>query len=155
MPTKEGEAIPGTRGVRAHTDFGALTLLMQDDVGGLEVFDWLSEAWHPVQPVRGALVVNLGDLMGEYCESEPSVANMLTWGMAARWTNEKYASTLHQVVTPVGEQPRYSVALFIVGNPDYVIECLPVCRKEGKEPKYKPVTVGEHLMNRVHETYSR
>jgi len=74
---------------------------------------------------------------------------------AARWTNEKYASTLHQVVTPEGEQSRYSVAFFIVGNPDYVIECLPVCKEEGEEPKYKPVTVGEHLMNRVRETYSR
>jgi len=65
MPRRKEETIPGTRGVGAHTDFGALTLLMQDDVGGLEVFDRASETWHPVQPVPGALVVNLGDLMGK------------------------------------------------------------------------------------------
>jgi len=54
-----------TKGVGAHTDFGALTLLMQDDVGGLEVFNRASQTWHPVPPLVDALVVNLGDLMGE------------------------------------------------------------------------------------------
>jgi len=42
-----------------------VTLLMQDDVGGLEVFDRVAETWMPVPPMRDALVVNLGDLMGE------------------------------------------------------------------------------------------
>lgn len=53
------------RGVGAHTDWTAVTLLMQDDVGGLEVFDHVSKTWIPVPPVRDALVVNLGDLLGE------------------------------------------------------------------------------------------
>ena len=53
------------RGVGAHTDWTAVTLLMQDDIGGLEVFDRVSETWMPVPPVKDGLVVNLGDLMGE------------------------------------------------------------------------------------------
>jgi len=67
MPIGEhfGTADKETRGVGAHTDWGAVTLLMQDNVGGLEVFDRASDTWQPVPPVRDALVVNLGDLIGK------------------------------------------------------------------------------------------
>ncbi|KAK0649030.1 hypothetical protein B0T16DRAFT_409312 [Cercophora newfieldiana] len=108
---------------------------MQDEVGGLEVFDRAEGTWFPVEPVSGALVVNLGDLM-------------------ARWTNDKYSSTLHRVVSPTGDKDRYSVVFFLMGEPDYEIECLPSCLGDGEEPKYKAITVGEHLMNRVMETYA-
>lgn len=121
-------------GISPHTDFGVLTLLLQDDVGGLEVFDREERTWYPVEPVEGAMVVNLGDIM-------------------ARWTNDRYMSTLHRVNSPVGERDRYSVALFMVGSVDYVVECLPSCLEEGEEPNYAPITVGEHIMNRVHEAY--
>ena len=72
----------------------------------------------------------------------------------ARWTNDKYSSTLHRVVSPPKGQDRYSVALFIMGDLDYVIECLPSCLEEGEEPKNKPITVREHLVNKFQETYS-
>jgi isopenicillin N synthase-like dioxygenase len=55
-----------TRGVGAHTDFGALTLLLQDDVGGLEVLHKPTGTWHAVPPVKGAYVTNIGDLMRRY-----------------------------------------------------------------------------------------
>jgi isopenicillin N synthase-like dioxygenase len=55
-----------SRGVGAHTDFGALTLLLQDEVGGLEVLHKPTGTWHAVPPIEGAYVVNAGDLMRKY-----------------------------------------------------------------------------------------
>lgn len=54
-----------TRGVGAHTDFGALTLSLQDEVGGLAVPDKQTGSWHAVAPIKGAYVVKAGDLMRE------------------------------------------------------------------------------------------
>ena len=46
------------------------------------------------------------------------------------------------------------MALFIMGDLDYEIDCLPSCLEEGEEPKNKPITVREHLVNKFQETYS-
>ncbi|KAF4549147.1 Phosphatidylethanolamine N-methyltransferase [Elsinoe fawcettii] len=71
-PPTSPELAKETRGIGAHTDFGAMTLLMQDDIGGLEVFHKPSETWHPVIPVKDAFVVNIGDMMGLYLFVLPS-----------------------------------------------------------------------------------
>ncbi|MBI5089857.1 MAG: isopenicillin N synthase family oxygenase [Actinobacteria bacterium] len=97
----------------AHTDYGTLTLLVQDDApGGLEVLDPRSGAWTPVPARAGAIVVNLGDLM-------------------ARWTNDRWRSTLHRVVVPPRSVDtstrRQSIAFFHNANYHAVIECLPGC----------------------------
>lgn len=65
-PPSPPDAAGRTRGVGAHTDFGALTLLLQDTVGGLEVLDKRTNTWHPVPPISGAYVCNIGDLMRAY-----------------------------------------------------------------------------------------
>ncbi|RFU35485.1 hypothetical protein B7463_g873, partial [Scytalidium lignicola] len=70
-PTTPEQALK-SRGIGAHTDFGALTLLLQDDVGGLEVFHRATETWHPVKPIEGAFVVNIGDMMGEQTPQTPN-----------------------------------------------------------------------------------
>jgi len=80
-PPTTSETAQRTRGIGAHTDFGALTLLLQDEsmslvpyaryslicftVGGLEVFHKPTQSWHSVTPVKDAFVVNMGDMMGE------------------------------------------------------------------------------------------
>ena len=50
-------------GVGEHTDYGLLTLLKQDNVGGLEVKALDGQSWIPVPPKEGALVVNIGDML--------------------------------------------------------------------------------------------
>ena len=120
-------------GAGAHTDFGALTILMQDEVGGLEVYDRAVDAWTPAPPMAGAYIVNLGDLI-------------------ARWTNDRYRSTPHRVVNRSGRR-RYSVPFFFSGAPDYGVACLPGCLPPGERPKYPPTTVEGHIKERYRRTY--
>jgi len=114
-------------GMGAHTDYGIVTVLWADRVPGLQVLapDGL---WQDVQPVEGALLVNLGDL-------------------TARWTNDRWLSTLHRVKPPVVDgviQPRRSAAYFHDGNIDAVISTIPTCVGcDGSQ--YPPISIGEHL----------
>jgi isopenicillin N synthase-like dioxygenase len=64
--------------------------------------------------------------------------------MIARWTNDRFRSTVHRVVNASGRE-RYSVPFFFSGNPDQEVECLPSCLASGEVPKYPPTTVEGHL----------
>jgi isopenicillin N synthase-like dioxygenase len=80
-------------------------------------------------PESGALLVNLGDL-------------------TARWTNERWLSTLHRVKPPVVDgriQRRRSAAFFHDGDLDALIETIPTCLAPDEVPTYPPTTVGAHL----------
>lgn len=120
-------------GIGAHTDFGAVTILQQDDVGGLEVYDQATSSWVGVVPTPGAFVVNLGNLM-------------------MRWTDDKYISNVHRVINKSGKE-RYSVPFFFSGNPDYMVECIPGCEDPAKGPKYPPVKVQHWMDGRFADTY--
>jgi isopenicillin N synthase-like dioxygenase len=122
------------RGAGAHTDFGGLTLLRQDDIGGLQVWDQQSQGWIHASPVPGTFIVNLGD-------------------MIARWTNDLYRSTLHRVINSSGRE-RYSVPFFYVGNYDHEVACIATCLAPGETPKYPPTTVEAHLRAMYARTYA-
>ncbi|GLA14471.1 hypothetical protein AnigIFM62618_000851 [Aspergillus niger] len=121
------------RGIGAHTDFGGLTILLQDDKGGLQVWDREASEWADAEPVPGAFVVNLGNML-------------------MRWTNDRYISNLHRVINRSGQE-RYSVPYFISGNLDYVVECIPSCKAETEKAKYPPITVEEWMLARYADTY--
>jgi len=80
--------------------------------------------------VDGAFIVNIGDLM-------------------ARWTNDRWVSTLHRVVNPPQDRfagsRRQSLVFFHNPNYDAVIERLATCRDAAHPAKYPTVTSGEHL----------
>ncbi|KAF2442348.1 Clavaminate synthase-like protein [Karstenula rhodostoma CBS 690.94] len=124
-----------TRGIGAHTDFGTITILLQDKVAGLQVLDNQTKEWLDVEPTPGAFVVNLGNLM-------------------MRWSNDKYISNTHRVINQSGEE-RYSIPVFFSGNPDFVVECLPNCRAEGEEAKYAPITVEQAVLGGYADSYGR
>lgn len=131
-PPQRPNAEPDEKGCGAHTDFGGLTLLWQDEVGGLEVLD-KDAGWVQAPPMLGAYVVNLGD-------------------MIQRWTNGRYRSTQHRVINRSGRE-RYSIPFFYTGNPDHEVRCIPTCLDEGEAPLYPPITVSEHLQAMYKKTY--
>jgi isopenicillin N synthase-like dioxygenase len=115
-------------GMGEHTDYGIVTVLWADRVAGLQVLG-ADGGWHDVMPADGALLVNLGDV-------------------TTRLTNERWLSTLHRVKPPIADgtiQRRRSAAFFHDGDVEAVISVLPSCVAAGEEPKYLPVTVGEHI----------
>ncbi|MET7380749.1 2-oxoglutarate and iron-dependent oxygenase domain-containing protein [Streptomyces sp. NPDC005526] len=101
-----GSAGDGTdQGVGAHKDYGFLTLLLQDEVGGLQV-QREDGRFHPVPPIPGAFVVNLGELL--------EVA-----------TDGYLVATNHRVVSPPGATERFSVPFFYNPRLDARVEPLP------------------------------
>lgn len=132
-PPQPANPKPNEKGAGAHTDWGALTILLQDDAGGLQVWDE-REGWLHAAPIPGTFVVNLGDLM-------------------ARWTNDLYRSTKHRVVNLSGRD-RISVPFFFDGCCDYVVSCVPTCLGANEIPKYPPTTPGEHLAEMYRLTYA-
>lgn len=132
-PPQPANPQPGEKGCGAHTDFGSVTLLLQDEAGGLQVQDVVTGEWIDAPPIAGAYVVNLGDLI-------------------ARWTNHRFQSNPHRVINRSGKE-RYSVPFFFTGNPDYVVECLPTCLAPGETPKYPPITTERHLAESYARTY--
>jgi isopenicillin N synthase-like dioxygenase len=120
-------------GAAPHTDYGGLTLLAQDDAGGLEVRR-RDGSWIAVDPVPGTFVCNIGDAL-------------------MRWTNDVYASTAHRVVNRSGRE-RYSAAFFCEPNPDAMLACIPSCLAQGQVPKYAPIAFADHLRSRLEPTYA-
>ena len=130
------DAVPaeGQLGAGAHTDYGNVTLLATDAVGGLMVRD-RDGCWHDAPVIPDAFVCNIGDCL-------------------MRWTNDTYVSTPHKVVSPPGRD-RYSVAFFLDPDPDAVVACLPTCTGPDRQPKYRAVTASDFLRARLAPTYAQ
>lgn len=131
-PPQPANAHPDEKGCGAHTDFGGITMLMQDDNGGLQVLGADGE-WIHAPPLADSYIVNLGD-------------------MVARWTNDQYRSTLHRVVNFSGRE-RYSIPFFYSGQLDHEVAALPGCMAEGETAKYPPTTVEAHMREMYARTY--
>lgn len=118
----------------AHTDWGGVTILAQDDIGGLEVENAAGE-WIDAPPVPGTFVINLGDMIN-------------------RWTNGINRSNMHRVLNNKSSgRDRYSIPFFY--SPDHMarIECLPSCTDAGRPPLFAPCTAGEHLDEMFRRSY--
>ncbi|MEE9589188.1 MAG: 2-oxoglutarate and iron-dependent oxygenase domain-containing protein [Hyphomicrobiaceae bacterium] len=121
----------GDMALHHHTDAGVLTILLQDDVGGLQVF--AGGAWRDVEPIEGALVVNIGDMMQV-------------------WSNDEYRSPLHRV-RPITDRPRLSLPFFF--NPSYETDCAPLeplVADDGAH--YRPVNWGTFRQLRTDGDYA-
>jgi isopenicillin N synthase-like dioxygenase len=119
-------------GAGEHTDYGSLTILLTDSVGGLEVRR-RDGTWIEAPAIPGTFVCNIGDCL-------------------MRWSNDTYVSTPHRVTSPPGRD-RYSVAFFFDPNPDAMITCLPGCDAPGQPAKYAPILAADYLRQRLVATY--
>ncbi|KAJ5726252.1 uncharacterized protein N7483_007609 [Penicillium malachiteum] len=116
-------------GAGAHTDFGSITLLLQQpDQTGLEVFYPPSKSWIPVPAVPGRYIVNIGDLLDG-------------------WTRGEYRSAVHRVINKT-DHHRYSVPFFYDGNLSYKLRPLDGTSDE------MAMTVEEHLRKKWSQSYS-
>ena len=124
----------GQMGMGAHTDYGIVTVLWADPVEpGLQVLG-RDGRWRSAIPEPGNLLINIGDLL-------------------ARWTNDRWLSSLHRVSPPVNSKGqvvrRRSAAFFHDGNADAIVSCLPNCTGPSNPARYEPITVAEHIREKL------
>lgn len=134
-PPHPPHADPNQLGAGAHTDWGMLTILMQDDVGGLEVRN-ADGIWISAPPVEGAFIVNLGDMI-------PIL------------TNDLYQSTMHRVLNNSSGRSRFSAPSFV--DPDYEtrVRCVPTCLPASGVANHPETTIGQHVQAMFAKTYGK
>lgn len=132
--------------IAAHSDFGTLTMLFQDEVGGLEVEDIHEKGrFNPAPFIPGTAVVNIGDFL-------------------MRWSNDELKSTLHRVRAPPlvetdGDskarmtRPRYSIPYFVCADREKTIDCVPGCFGPNHPKKYEPINSQDYIDMRMNATY--
>lgn len=120
-------------GIGAHTDYGNLTILAQDDVGGLQVMNRDGD-WVEAPPIPGTFVINIGDLI-------------------QRLTNDVYLANLHRVINTTGRE-RYSIPFFLDADYDAVFAPLESCITPDNPRSYDPVTCGAHKFSRFKASYA-
>jgi isopenicillin N synthase-like dioxygenase len=115
-----------------HTDYGSITILFQDDVGGLEVRTRDGQ-YVQATPVPDTVLINIADLM-------------------QRWTGDKLVSTRHRILLPDDPvkwaKSRLSVAFFVDPDSDCVIETV-----DSSGVQYPPITCKEYMKSRYAATY--
>jgi len=131
-PADHGTVGAGHLGVNPHTDAGALTLLLQDDQPGLEVFH--DGAWCLVEPRRDALVVNIGDIVQV-------------------WSNDRYTAALHRGLV-AADAERFSAPFFF--NPAYSTNYapLPSVVDARNPPRYRAINWREFRAGRAAGDYA-
>ena len=123
----------GQFGAAPHTDWGCITVLWQDDVGGLQVRN-RSGQWIDAPPIEGTFVINIGDML-------------------ERWSNDLFVSTPHRVVNSSGRE-RYSIPIFYDPDFETVVECLPNCSGAANPPKYPRTVAGEYITAQYDKAYA-
>jgi isopenicillin N synthase-like dioxygenase len=121
------QASDSALGAAPHTDFGMITLLAQDPIGGLELKKRDGE-WIAAPYIDGTLVINIGDLF-------------------QRWTNDRYISNFHRVTNRTGRE-RYSIPMFFNLDYDAPVICLPTCCSDVNPPRYEPIKFGDYIVGR-------
>jgi isopenicillin N synthase-like dioxygenase len=109
-------------GARAHADKGVITLLLNDENGGLHVLS-ADDEWIDAPPRQDAIIVNVGDLM-------------------TRWTNGRFRSAMHRVINVSGHR-RYAIPQF--HHPAYRTRVDPDQLPHGGPARFEPVVAGEYV----------
>ena len=128
-PATDEPLLENQRGAGEHADYGSITMLKSDpEVPGLEV-RLPSGEWIAAPLVRDGFIVNIGDMM-------------------ARWTNDRWVSTLHRVLSPAGGSRRQSMAYFYNTDFNAEIRCIPTCTSHDDPARYEPIAAANYLQQR-------
>lgn len=119
-------------GVHHHTDAGALTVLMQDDVGGLQVFS--DGYWHNIEPTPGAFVINMGDMMQV-------------------WSNDVYQAAVHRVLA-MEQRDRYSIPFFFNPSANTQVSPLPTVVNDEHPARYRAISWSDFRGKRTDGDYA-
>ncbi|KAK7362688.1 hypothetical protein VNO77_04808 [Canavalia gladiata] len=122
-------------GVGRHKDAGALTILAQDEVGGLEVKRKPDGEWVPVKPTPNVYIINVGDLVQV-------------------WSNEAYESVEHRVTTNSAKD-RFSIPFFFFPAHDTQVKPLEELINEQNPAKYRPYKWGKFLARRKSDNFKK
>ncbi|XP_004505175.1 protein LATERAL BRANCHING OXIDOREDUCTASE 1-like [Cicer arietinum] len=122
-------------GVGRHKDAGALTILAQDDVGGLEVKRKTDQEWVLVKPTPNAYIINVGDIIQV-------------------WSNDAYESVEHRVMVN-SEKERFSIPFFFFPAHDTEVKPLEELINEENPSRYKPYNWGKFLVNRKSSNFQK
>jgi len=129
-PPQPQDAGHNLLGAGAHTDWGSITILLQDDMAGLEVRN-ADDAWILATPIPGSFVINIGQMM-------------------ERFTGGLYRANLHRVRNNAADRARHSVATFFELEPTYRMS--PAAGLAPGAPL--PMTIGEHLEDMARASYA-
>lgn len=132
-PPQDGPVDADRIGIGAHTDYECFTLLLQDDVGGLQVGNRQGD-WVHAPPLPGTIVVNIGDML-------------------MRWTNDEFVSTPHRVINR-SDRERVSFPFFFGANHDCIVRPLPQFTSSERPARYPPTRCGwwtEMMITDVYE----
>lgn len=119
----------GDMALHHHTDQGAITLLFQDDIGGLQAFS-KDAGWIDIPPMEDALVVNIGDI-------------------AQVWSNGAYQAALHRVLPIAAGKSRYSLPFFYQPSFDTVV----APHQDLGAPNYRSFNCGDFIQGRIDDNY--
>ncbi len=119
-------------GVHHHSDAGALTVLLQDEVGGLQVYN--NGYWYDVPPVDGAFVINTGDMMQV-------------------WSNDRYQAAIHRVLA-MDSRDRYSIPFFYNPDAGTQVRPLPSVVSNAEPARYRPIDWAEFRSRRTDGDYA-
>ena len=133
VPETEREAVTplGDMALHHHTDPGAITLLLQDDHGGLQAHS-TEHGWREVEPQAGTIVVNIGDVMQV-------------------WTNDRCKSGIHRVLPIASGRGRDSTPFFYQPRFDAVIK---PWSNENEPTKYRSFLWKEFIRGRVADNFA-
>ncbi|OAP63775.1 hypothetical protein AYL99_03002 [Fonsecaea erecta] len=146
----------------AHTDWGSVTLLFQDDCGGLEVENPHNPGhFMTATPIKNAIVMNVGDLLMRWCNGKKD--RLKREKIFDKTMIDYLKSTLHRVTLPPEQdrytgseqltRRRYSIPYFVSPDSDSLIECLPACTDASHPVKYAPVKQEAYRLLRAKAQY--
>lgn len=131
-PPQPATAPDDLYGSAPHSDFGFITLLAQDTIGGLQVMS-PDGRWLDAPPMAGTFVMNVGDMLHQ-------------------WSNGLLRSTPHRVINCSGVE-RYSCPFFFDPHVSTTITPLASCIRPDHPVQYEPVHFGEFLRGRLEGSY--